>query len=112
MTGKDISKAARAILQDIDKNRWRDDTDMPEAISAAMQQLRTDRPDCMIDSSIATVDVADISSLSATIPVDDRFKNALVQYAVYYCVTFHGGEQVNRSRAEVHYAAYQQSIRG
>jgi hypothetical protein len=107
MTGTDIAKIARPILNDSvsDSQKW-DDPQIERAINAGVKRIIDLRPDARIDTDGTLLTITPITALSGTISIADDFQDPLVQYVVAYCLQYHAGELENRARAAVHMAQF------
>lgn len=81
MIASNVIDRARAIWKDAGKTTW-SDANAFLWLSDAVLELYTIRPDSRIDAFGELRTYADITSLTDTIPCDERFRPLLVDYLV------------------------------
>ena len=112
MTGTDIVEGARTyILQDIDTaNRRFTDAESIFWIDLFVKETVRRKPDSQYTSSILTTAPAQVTTLTETLPVDDSYLGAAVDYVAFRFFNRDSEDPQNRERANHHFTMYVEGL--
>jgi hypothetical protein len=111
MTGTDVEKVARDVLNDEDQQNYRwDSFEIVRAINAGVNQITRDRPDAMLAEAGTLLTITPITATTGTISIADEFKDALAQYVVHWLLMHHDGQTENRERAVSRWSEYRMAL--
>jgi len=84
---------------------------MVYAINAGVQRITEIRSDTLLNGSQAVITITPLTALSGSISIADKWKAALVQYVVWYFLTYHGKTAYSRVKAGDALANFERLVR-
>lgn len=100
MTGQNVVDQARVNLKDTGTSQRWTDPEMLTHINRAQRDVFAKRPDSTISGSTVTFPaVADLTALSGTLSVSDRFLGAMLAHVLVSCYLKDAGDADNAARA-------------
>jgi len=104
MTGTDIMEAAWQLLQDEDDpHLFYPGQKMVKWINEAVEQIRQQRPDCLVDSAgVVLRTITPITDLANTLSLDNRWKTAVVDWVVSRALQTDAEDEGDREQAALH----------
>jgi hypothetical protein len=112
MTGTDIvTTHVRPYLRDTSVDplaqTWTD-TQLLAGLNMGRRIIGLQRPSSMVDDRGRVRTHSDVSALTGTLPEDDFFLPALVEYVIHYAYGMDAGDKKDKARALVHLVQFWQ----
>jgi hypothetical protein len=112
MTAGNVIDRVRALLKD-DYNgyyRWSDDY-MFDCIDEGQRRLSEKRPASLFTSTApTTLDITEITATGDTLQVDDMYKQAMVNYVCYRCLSIDSEDSASMELAGQYLGAFEEAI--
>ena len=102
MTGEDVERSARPLLNDEQEPYSFNADPMWRFINEAVDLITSMRPDALIDTDNSLITVTDLTALSDTISIANKWKVPVVDYVVSRCYGMKSDGKDNAERA-AHY---------
>jgi|GEM_PF-4995253 len=111
MNVRNIEQPARGLLNDAKTPyRWKSD-DIIAGVDEGEALLVGERPELVLSDENTIGTRTSPTTLTSNLTVPDRFKPALIQYVVYFCLQFRAEDKAERENAAVHLAEFERLVK-
>lgn len=104
-TVKDLIDDVRPLVNDADKTTW-GDAIFFRYLNEGVLLIYSNYPECRVAAAGTLTDFAAIDALADTVPLDDIYRSAMVEYLAYRYHDADAGDSHDKSRTAEHLARF------
>lgn len=100
-TGKQVIDIMRPLVNDKDQTTWSDPDFLP-FLNEVVLLLYVEHPECRLTTAGALTAYVAMAAITDVIPLNDIYKNAVIEYLIYRFFDADAGDTRDKSRAAEH----------
>ncbi len=106
-TVKDVLDDARPLLNDTEAETWGDQVFFLY-LNECIRLIYNERPESRVETAGTLKSFAKISAVGNTVPLDDIYREAVVEYLAYRFFDADSGDTHDKSRTSEHFARFKE----